>query len=708
MAVRGVKLNWKIGGPVLAVLTALAPIALHAQDRLNAYPGAANYQAWAPKIRQGIRPGTVSVRWDAASQSFDYVSLADAPGAKAQRFDLASKTSKPITDREGGFRAPMAGTGRDPSDLSGREAYAREHTIASPTGEWTAQTRDGNIYLTHADGSAEKAVTTDGSTAGRVRNGVPTYVYTEELAMKLAYMRFDEGRVPDYPLQLDQTKQYSTTRIIAYPSPGSPNPIPDLFIYDVASGKTVHVDVRDGKPFSDEVMGHYLWLVAWAPDNSEVRLERANRTQKIMEWIGCSPDNGACRVIDRESQPDGWAEPGEKRFLADQQRFILKSPRNGWENFYLCDVTGRVLNPVTTHTGFEVGNILRVDEQRGLLWYMARDGGDYMKWQMHRVGLDGIGDVRLTDPAFNHAVSLSPDGRAFVDTIQTHDVPPSTRVMRILDDGKTEVVAEIARSDLTGYDKAQLKRVEMFTFTAADGKTPLQAMLSFPHDFDPKKKYPVLVSIYGGPETNEATESFQTPDAMTEYGFLVLKADLRNAAGRGKALLSAIYGQVGHAEVDDQAAAVKALWDRAYVDKARVGIFGTSYGGSMAAWSILRYPDVFAAAVASSPVTDHRLYDSVYSERFMGLPADNPEGYARTSTMTYASNLKGALLIYYGTADDNVHPKNALSLIQALQAAGKHFEVQVGPDLGHTGVNQNRMMEFFIENLVIHPQIKPN
>ena len=584
---------------LLAALAASAHVAAQAQDRLASYPGAAQYAAWLPKIRQGIAPGTVAVRWDASGEAFDYEAGADRGQAGARRFDLATRTSVAITTAEGGFRRPTPGEGRAPDDLTSRGAYARDYTMPQPAGPWTAVTRDNNIYLIQANGSAEVAVTTDGSAAGRVRNGVPTYVYTEELAMgramwwsgdgkKLAYMRFDESRVPDYPLQLDQTKPYSSTRTIAYPSPGSANPIPDLFVYDVASGATTRIDTRDGQPFTDEVMGHYLWQVGWSTDDSEIRLERANRRQNLMDWVGCSPQTGACRVIDHEGQSDGWTTPGEKRFLADQRRFILKSARSGWENFYLCDVSGQLLNPITRHSGFEVGNILRVDEQAGVVWYMARDGDDYMKWQLHRAGLDGSGDVRLTDPRFNHAVSLSPNGQAFVDTIQTHDIPPLTRVVRILADDRVEVLGEIARSDLTAYDQAKLKRVEMFTFTAADGATPLQAMLSFPHDFDPRKTYPVLVSIYGGPETNEASEDFQLPDPLTEYGFLVLKADLRNASGRGKAMLAAIYGQVGQAEVDDQAAAVKALWARPYVDRQRVGIFGTSYGGSMAAWSILR------------------------------------------------------------------------------------------------------------------------
>ncbi len=717
MSLWGVKVKHGLAAGALALGVLAGAVGASAQDRLATYPGAAQYAAWAPKIRAALKPGTVLVSWDPSGQSFDYVVGPPVPGVQTMRFDLATKTSMKIAAASGAMRAPAAGVGRGGSDLSGRGAYAREHTAVAPMGDWKAFTRNNNIFLSHADGSDERPVTSDGSAALRIRNGVPTYVYTEELALgeamwwspdgtKLAYMRFDEANVPDYPLQMEQTKPYSTTRTIAYPSPGSPNPVPDLFVYDLASGRTTHIDVRDGQPFSDAVVGHYIWQAAWAPDNSELRLLRANRLQSIIDWIGCSSQSGACRIIDRESQSGSWATAGPRLFLSDRKRFILTSNRNGWDNLYLCDVDGTQLNPITANTSFEVGNIVRVDEAAGVVWYMARDGDDYMKMQLHRVGLDGRGDVRLTDPAFNHAVSLSPDGKAFVDTIQTHDIPPSTRVVRILDNGKTEILGEIARSDLTAYDAAKLKRVEMFTFTAADGKTQLQAMLSFPHDFDPKKTYPVIVSIYGGPETNEASEAFQLPDPMTEYGFLVVRADLRSAAGRGKAFINAIYGQVGQAEVDDQAAAVKALWNRPYVDKTRVGIYGTSYGGSMAAWSLLRYPDVFAAASSSSPVTDHRLYDSIYSERYMGLLPQNADGYARTSAMAYAADLKGALLIYYGTADDNVHPKNALSLIQALQAAHKHFEVQVGPDLGHSGVNQDRMMEFFIENLVIHPAAK--
>jgi dipeptidyl-peptidase 4 len=259
-------------------------------------------------------------------------------------------------------------------------------------------------------------------------------------------------------------------------------------------------------------------------------------------------------------------------------------------------------------------------------------------------------------------------------------------------------VSEIAKSDITNYRQ---QPVEMFTFTAADGVTMLHGMLHKPANFDPNRKYPVLVSVYGGPATNGARETFTTASPLTAYDFLVVTLDSRSAAGRGKRFLDAIYEKLGTVEIDDQAAGVKSLCVRTYVDCSRVGIYGTSYGGYASALAILRHPDVFQAASASSPVTDWRHYDTIYTERYMWTPQGNAAGYDEGSAMKYVDRLRGRLMIYYGTADNNVHPNNSMQLIQALQKAGKSFEVQVGPDRGHTAISMDRMMEFFIENLVL-------
>ena len=262
-------------------------------------------------------------------------------------------------------------------------------------------------------------------------------------------------------------------------------------------------------------------------------------------------------------------------------------------------------------------------------------------------------------------------------------------------------MAELAKSDTTSFDTLGLKKAELFTFSAADGKTALHGLVAFPSTFDRSKRYPVLVNVYGGPEfaSLAARETFVTPNPLTEYGFLFVNLESRAVPGLGKRTLDSIYQKLGQADVDDIAAGVTALFDRPYVDASRVGIFGTSYGGYTAAMALLRHPEVFAAASASSPPTDWRNYDTIYTERYMWLPDENKAGYDAGSMLRYAKDLKGRLLIYYGTADNNVHPSNSLQLIKALQTAGKSHDVQVGPDRGHSSVNQDRMMEFFIDAL---------
>jgi len=425
----------------------------------------------------------------------------------------------------------------------------------------------------------------------------------------------------------------------------------------------------------------------------------------------------------REEWPTGWlmSEP-RLVFLADGRRFIWESQRNGWNNFYLYDLTGRLIAPLTSSTTFEAAALVKIDERAGALFYTARDGDNPLKIQLHRVGLDGRGDRRLTDPAFHHRIAgcipslgsrpestpvpgpcpISPDSRYFADIYQTHDVPPATR---LADARSGHTVADLSVSDTRRFDELGLRKAELFTFTAADGRTTLRGLVQYPSAFDRSTRYPVLVSVYGGPEfsSDTARETFVTPNPITEFGFLLVTVESRAVPGLGKRTLDAIYQKLGQAEIDDIAAGVKALFDRPYVDRTRVGIFGTSYGGYAAAMELARHPDIFAAASASSLLSDWRNYDTIYAERYMGLPDENKAGYEAGSVLTYAKGLTGRLLLYYGSADDNVHPSNALQLIKALQDAGKSHEVQVGPDQGHSAVNQDRMMEFFIDALKPSP-----
>ena len=690
-------------GTVTALLISLglSPITSRAQDRLKTMPGYDQYQKMSKEIPGSVKLGTVNVKWQDGGKSFDYYK-----DGKTYRYDIASRataeTGPAPADAEGGR---LGGRRRAGGPVRGRQYTSAE----SPDKKLKAFYRDRNLWLSDPSGAGEIAVTTEGNEKARTKYGTGSWVYGEELdqttamwwspnSKKIAFYRFDESPVPDYFLQLDQTKLQSKVDVEAYPKAGVNNPIADILIYDVDAKTTVKVDVRDGKPFDNSVVGHYAYNVQWSPDASELLFNRTNRRQNIMELTAANPETGKCRVIVREEWPTGWTENHPPmRFLKDGKRFIWESERTGWKNLYLYELSGKLLATLTNHS-FETANVVSVDEDAGLLYYMARDGDNHMKLQLHRVGLDGKGDKRLTDPAFNHTVTIAPGGNHFIDVAQTHDIPPATRLV----DADGKVLQELAKSDTTRFDQLGLKRVELIKYKAADGVTDLHGLLHFPSNFDPAKKYPLLISVYAGPATNGARETFTLPSALTEYGFLYATLDSRSAAGRGKRFLDAIYMKLGVPEVDDQAAGVKALGQRPYVDKNRVGIFGTSYGGYASALAILRYPDVFQAACASSPPTSWYHYDTIYTERYMWIPQENKEGYEAGNAMKFADKLKGRLMIYYGTADNNVHPNNAMQLIQALQRAGKSFEVQVGPDQGHSGLRPDRMMEFFIENLVMN------
>ena len=685
------------------VMLGVLPTSTAAQDRLRTMPGYEQFQKMSAQMQGAVRSGDLRATWVENGKALEYTM-----DGKRYRYDVATRKASelaPLPPQTGGGRGGRGGGGGAPE-------RGRQFTSArSPDSTYEAVYRDRNLWM-KAPGGGETAITTDGSEKDRIKYGTASWVYGEELdqttaiwwapnSRKVAYYRFDEKPVPDYFLQLDQTKLYSTIDTEAYPKAGAPNPIVDIFVYDVTTKQSVKLDVRTGKPFENATVGHYVYNVRWTPDGSELLFNRTNRRQNILELTACKPDTGTCRVVIRDEWPTGWVENNPTMtYLKDNKRFIWASERTGFRNYYLYDISGRLITALTNHP-FEVANIIRVDEAAGVMYYMARSGDNFMKTQLHRVGLDGKNDRRLTDPAFNHAVTLAPDGRHFVDVAQTHDSPPTTRLL----DANGRLVAELAKSDLTKFEQLGLKKTEMFTYLAADGKTKLFGMISFPSTFDPSKKYPVLIPVYGGPASasNTARETFSVPSPTTEYGFLVVNLSARATPGMGKRALDALYEKLGVTEMDDMAEGIKALASRPYIDPTRVGIYGTSYGGYTAAMMLLRYPDLVSAASSSSPVTDWRHYDTIYTERYMWIPQENEKGYDAGSAMTYVPRLKGRLMLYYGTADNNVHPSNMMQFIQALQRAGKSFDLQVGPDAGHSGINSQRMMEFFIENLVMRP-----
>lgn len=675
-----------------------------AQDRLSNMPGYKRYQEMSPKIRGSVVMGSVNVSWADDGKSFDY-----SFNGKKYHYNLKNNKKTEVGESENQTGNQSRFRGRRPTRGTGeRPQRGRQYTYAiSPDGKLKAFYKNRNLWLSNADGSNVKAVTTEGK--NRIKFGSASWTYGEELGQryamwwspdnkKIAYYRFDETNVKDYYILHNLTELQDSVDIEPYVKVGAENPLVDLYIYDLESNKQIKLDVRSGKAFGNYDVGEYIYGINWSPDGKELFFHRTNRKQDIMEWCAADPASGKTRVILHEEWlPSYTSNSPSMRYLEDNYRFILTSERTGFKNFYLYNLKGELLVTLTDHN-FEVSNIVRVDEKAGKLYYMARSGDNHMKMQFHRVDLDGKNDLLLTNPAFNHRVQLSPDGKYFIDVAQTHNKPPFST---LIDTKQGKVLAELAKSDMSKFNELGLKTVEMITYKATDGVTDLYGMVHFPSNFDPEKKYPMLIGVYGGPGTNAASENFAFPNARTEYGFLYGGFDSRTASGRGKRFMDPTYGNLIKMEIADMAEGVKSLYDRPYFDKNRVGISGTSYGGTSSAAAILQHPDVYQAACANSAVTDFRLYDDIYTERYNGLLTTNLDGYEAGSLMNYAENLKGDLMIFYGTRDDNVHPSNSMQLIQALQRAGKYFQVQVGPDRGHAGLNGNRMMEFFIESLIL-------
>jgi dipeptidyl-peptidase-4 len=654
---------------------------LSAQTRLRDLPTFERYQRIGREIPTAVRQGRVDATWLDAN-TVDFTRNGDR-----FRYDISARSETRLGPvellRPSALGPPTAGT-----------------PVVAPNGQLQAAIVNRNVVVSDRTGANSRTITSDASAAARIANGAPSDLYRQELqqqnglwwsptSTKLAFYRVDERRVPDYPPVAGQPAD-PTVIARPYPTPQSEGAAVDVLVYDIASGRTLTLDVRDGRPASNDVPGYYVFSVSWAPDGQSVLLFRANRRQNVLELCACRTDTGRCRTVVSETATGGWVDlHPEFTLLSDGHRFVWSSERSGFRNLYLYDLSGK-LHATLTQQRFDVDTVFHVSEQSAAVFYTSHDGNTPFALQLHQVRLDGSADRRLTDPAFHHTVTVAPDGRHFVDVEETHDRPPTTSLRTT--DG--QVVQRLASSDTINFERVGLKPVELFTYPAADGVTTLHGLLHRPSTFDPSRKYPLLVSAYAAPGTNSVPETFALPSRLTELGFLVASLESRGEAGRGRAFKDAVYQQLGHVEVDDQAAGVRSLLSRPYVDRERIGIFGTSYGGYTSIMAVLRHPELFAAASSSSAVTDWRNYNALYAERHLGLLTDN-SAYARASALSLAGTLARPLLLFYGTADDNVHPLHSLQLADAIRRAGRTVDVQTGPAVGHASVDEERMMEFF-------------
>jgi dipeptidyl-peptidase-4 len=592
--------------------------------------------------------------------------------------------------------------------MAGR--FPRAETNFSPDFTRYLYNKDYDLWIYDLATKTETQLTTGGSE--ELMNGKTDWVYPEELRQseaywwspdgsRVAYLQFDERAVFNFPIIHELTPERKPTfetilELERYPKAGKPNPTVKLFVIDVPTKKMTEVKSESGPDV-------YLTRIAWRNDGKEIFFQRLNRFQNRLELEAADPVTGDIRTVLVEEEECFIELHNDFRQLADGKRFTWSSERTGWKHLYLYDLTGRLLAPLT-HGEWEAAGISVIDEKSGWVYFTIDDNFG-LDSQFGRVKLDGTKLTRLTREPGTHRVSIDPAGTYYIDNFSSLTVPATVTLNRA--DGR--FVATMATTNIDKVKELGLQEPELVKLKAADGQTDIFGILFKPADFDPNKKYPLYVQVYGGP-SHRNSDSYQTagPKAqLAQLGYIVWEVDGRGTTQRGKKHLTATYLKFGQVDVDDQAAAVKQLRERPYIDGSRVGMTGGSYGGYMTCMSLLRYPDVYSVGVASSSVTDWQSYDTIYTERYMRTPEANPEGYEKGSALTYAKNLKGRLLLVHGTIDNNVHPGNTIHLVDALQKEGKSFDMMYYPENRHGigGYNRDHLFKLRLEYFLLH--LKP-
>ncbi len=587
--------------------------------------------------------------------------------------------------------------------VSGKESIADPKI--SPDSRYVSFVRDHNLWLVSVADGKERALT-QGSTE-EIRKGELDWVYPEELEIltaywwapdssAIAYLEMDERKVAKYPL-VDFSSPSGEADEERYPPAGGVNPIVRVFVAPVGGGEARAMD-------TGENTDTYIARVNWLTDSKHIAIQRLNRQQTVLALLVADAASGEARTVLTEKDQYWINISNDLHFLKDGKRFLWSSERTGYRHLYLYDLEGKELAQLTKGE-WEVTAVNAVDEAKGLV-YFTGTAKSPLERHLYRVSLEGSAVSRLTIHNGTHGVNMAPDASAFVDTYSDSLTPPRQDLARA-DGSLLRVINENRVAELADY---HLSAPQFLLVKTHDG-VQLNAMMIKPPDFDATRKYPVLVYTYGGPHgqvvVNQWTGSnFLWHELMSQKGYIIFALDNRGATGRGHVFEEPIHYRLGAQELSDQRDGVAYLKTLPFVDASRIGIWGWSYGGHMTLHAMFEAPDDFKAGFAGGPVTDWHFYDSIYTERYLGLLPQNEEGYRSSSPIEKAAGLKGKLLIAHGTGDDNVHFANTLSLINKLIELGTYVEVMPFPGRGH-GVSDlaahkllmNRVTQFFLDNL---------
>ena len=555
----------------------------------------------------------------------------------------------------------------------------------SPDGQFVAFVRENDLWVVDLETQTERALTSGG--ADDHRFGKASWVYYEEIfwrdwkaywwspdSQKLAYFETDSSSVPHFTI-INDAEEPQRSETVRYPKPGDRNPHVRVHVVDRAGGSARELDLSA----YDE--GAYLVShVQWTPDSTRVRLDIQDRAQTWLDLVLAPADGSAAERLFRETT-EAWVESQhDATYLADGS-FVLASERDGWRHLYLFNPDGTLKNQITSGE-FEARTLHHVDEDAGWVYFSGTVDSP-IATNLYRVRLDGTKLTRLTHEPGSHQVQLSPDAGMFIDRWSSFDTP--TRVA--LRTGEGALIRVIDTNPVRDLERYRRGDAALLEISARDGK-PLQGSILTPPGFDENRRYPVWFMTYGGPHAPTISDSWRGGRAydhmLSQMGMVVFRMDPYPASGRGARSAWTCYKTMGQREMRDIEDAIAWLTQLPYVDADRIGMAGHSYGGYMTAYA-LTHSELFAAGIAGAPVTSFRDYDSIYTERYMDTPQNNPEGYDGTDLSRAAKNLHGRLLIAHGTMDDNVHLQNTIKLVGALQRAGKDFELMVYPGARHGG-----------------------
>jgi len=562
------------------------------------------------------------------------------------------------------------------------------NTRFSPQGSKIAYTKNKDLYVYDLSAKKEIRLTTDA--AERIYNGYSSWVYMEEIlgrqsryaafwwshdGNKLAYLRTDETEVPVFTLnRLDEPDGiHGILEQVPYPKSGDPNPKVKMGIADIASAKTTWVKTDYG-------IDQYIAWPFWTPDSKKLAIQVLNRDQNDLRIILADPSSGDFTEIYSEKRKT-WVEFYEDIYVMENgSGFIVRSYRNDWENLYYYGWDGKLISQIT---GFDwrVDQIARVDEESKLVYFTAT-GPESTDQHFFRVGLDGKNLLQVTKMDGTHSVSISPKGSYFIDTWNNITTPGSITAY----DRKGKQIRVIHTFEKPEFDPTKNARAEFLKLRTSDGLFDMPAIITFPVNFDENGKYPVVFTIYGGPNSKNISGNRwqgENPSWYAQNGIIQFTVDHRGSGHFGRKGLDYLHRSLGKWEILDYEDAVKWLLTKPYVDGSRMGITGSSYGGYMTCLALTKGADYWTHGFAGSSVTDYRLYDDIYTERFMDTPQDNPEGYNDGSAVTWVSNYKGKLYMTHGDIDDNVHLQNSIWLISRLEDEGKEFQFMLYPDSRH-------------------------